>query len=154
MYEFDAAVTELCGRLGVVYTRYSDDISISTDQANVLALVESSIRQLCAASEHPLLRVHEQKRVAVGRGAAMRVTGLTLANDGRVTVGRNRKRGVRAGADRFIRGLLDAPTVQVLKGEIAFVISIEPDFRGVLERTYGEQVAYLLPRLRPHPEEV
>lgn len=148
MHEFDIAATELCGRLGVVYSRYSDDISLSTNFPGILALVETSIRRLCEESEHPVLRINERKRVAVGRGAALRVTGLTLANDGRVTVGRERKRGVRAGAERYVRGQLDPARVEVLKGEIAFVLSVEPDFRDVLERTYGERISYLLPRRR------
>ena len=75
----------------------------------------------------------------------MRVTGLTLANNGMVTVGRARKRGVRAGVDRFVKGRLSSEEARKLRGEIAFVLSVEPDFVHVLLNTYGDSAAGLLP---------
>lgn len=146
MFIFDREITEYCRAVGVVYTRYSDDITISSDEPNILSGVEKFIRNVCRGSVHPKLLLNEDKRVAVGRGTGMYVTGLTLANQGFVTVGRKRKRGVRSGIKRFMSGEFSADEFERLKGEVAFVLSIEPGFRRVLIRTYGPAIAPLLPR--------
>ena len=146
MYEFDSRATAVCEPLCVTYTRYSDDISLSCEQPEVLQLAESMIIDVCTQIAYPSLVFNAEKRVAVGRGAAMRVTGLTLSNSGQVTVGRARKRGVRAGAHRYALGLLTLEQAASLKGEIAFVLSVEPGFRSVLESAYGAAVEPLLPK--------
>lgn len=148
MFDIDSQVAALCAGHNVIYTRYSDDISLSSTAPDVLAIVERGVRSILLNAEYPRLLLNEAKRVAVGRGSAMRVTGLTLSNQGQVTVGRSRKRGVRAGVELFTRGRLDENEIEKLRGELAFVLSVEPDFRTVLIRTHGSRsLATLLPGL-------
>lgn len=147
MYPIDTDITRMCAEVGAVYTRYSDDICISAERPDVLGPLEGGIRARIAENRWPILKINEGKRVAVGRGHAMNVTGITLSNQGVATVGRQRKRGVRAGAMRYLSGLLTPDEIVRLKGEIAFVVSVERSFRNVLLRTYGEDIRPLLPRI-------
>lgn len=145
MHRFDEEMTSFCAGKQVSYTRYSDDIAISTVLPDVLVVVESHLRTIVANMQSPKLRLNDRKRVAAGRGTAMRVTGLTLANDGRVTVGRIRKRGVRAGIHKYLLGRLPDEEISKLKGELAFVLDVEPDFASVLVATYGASIVLFLP---------
>ncbi|UXF72560.1 retron St85 family RNA-directed DNA polymerase [Stenotrophomonas maltophilia] len=145
MFEFDCEAFEAASEMCVSYTRYSDDIALSSMVPDTLRQAETAVRRIIAS--RPALRVNERKRVAVGRGTSMVITGLTLTNQGGVSVGRSRKRGVRAGVNRYLLGELDEADTLKLKGEVAFVLSIEPEFRGVLVRTYGLRVWTLLPRM-------
>jgi len=144
MFDFDSEAFAVTSAIGVSYTRYSDDIALSSMIPDTLRQAEDAVRQLVAS--RPALRINERKRVAVGRGTSMVVTGLTLTNQGWVSVGRERKRGVRAGVNSYLRGTMDEADTLKLKGEIAFVLSVEPEYRGVLVRTYGLRVWSLLPR--------
>lgn len=146
MYEFDSLLSEYCAPLCVTYTRYSDDIALSARVPGVLARVEEFVERTINALDYPRLHLNRRKRLSVSRGAAVRVTGLTLANGGGVTVGRVRKRGVRAGIERWVRNELDEAASAALKGEVAFVLSIEPAFRDVIERKYGSLIMSILPR--------
>lgn len=146
MYEIDLDIASMCAEVGAAYTRYSDDICISSGKPDVLGKLEQNVRERIARSKHPALILNDKKRVAVGRGSAMTVTGLTLSNEGFVTVGRERKRGVRSGAMQYIKGLLNEEQTVRLKGEIAFVISVEPNYKFVLWNTYGASISPLLPR--------
>jgi hypothetical protein len=148
MYEVDRDISNMCAEVDVVYTRYSDDICISATRPDVLGELERKIRSRIAQNKFPSLTLNDKKRVSVGRGNAMNVTGLTLSNTGLVTVGRKRKRGVRSGAMHYINGILSADEIFRLKGEIAFVISVEPGYRYVLWNTYGAAIAPLLPRIQ------
>lgn len=147
MYAFDSSVSEFSQQNECVYTRYSDDICISSRQPDVISSVEVFIRKLCAEMVSPRLHINEDKRVAVGRSTSMTVTGLTLTNQGGVSVGRLRKRGVRSGINRYLKQGLSLDEERVLKGEVAFVLNVEPEFRYVLIRTYGDGVLSLLPSL-------
>lgn len=143
MYPFDLKMDEICSRYKVNFTRYSDDIALSSMEPNVLNVVEGMLSDLLREIHYPRLRLNQDKRKAVSRAASMRVTGLTLANQGFVTVGRERKRGVRSGVCRYLRGQLSPKDTIKLKGELAFVFSIESDFRRVLIETYGDRVIEL-----------
>lgn len=145
MHDIDSDIQTYCEEVGAVYTRYSDDICISATMPDVLAPLEQRIRHRIRESTRPTLTLNEAKRVAVGRGSAMNVTGLVLSNQGAVTVGRERKRGVRAGVMRYLKGALDLNETARLKGELAYVISIEPGFRFVLTKTYGMEIQAILP---------
>lgn len=146
MFDIDETISALCTNLGAVYSRYSDDITVSASEPNVLASVEQLVRAVVVNAQYPTLRFNDNKRVSISRRTSMTVTGLTLANQGFVTVGRNRKRGVRAGVEKFISGRLGMEEVRRLKGEVAFVLSVEPGFRFVLLNTYGTACREVLPR--------
>ncbi|WP_414428486.1 retron St85 family RNA-directed DNA polymerase [Xanthomonas campestris] len=148
MYDFDSLVADICSSKGVIYSRYSDDITISCDRPDTLGAVESEMQKVISSHALPRLTLNNSKRVAVGRSAAMRVTGLTLANNGVLTVGRERKRGVRAGVSRYAKGLLPQEDFERLKGELAFVLSVEPTYKRTLLRTYGARIFPLLPRVK------
>jgi len=139
-------VTKVCNEIGVEFTRYSDDLTFSSTQKNLLGNVESEVRRIVRGSVYPRLELNEDKRVSVARNTAFRVTGLTLTNQGLVSVGRARKRGVRSGVDSFVKGMLDSDEVRKLKGEVAFVVSIEPSYWQVLFATYGDACISVLPR--------
>ena len=66
------------------------------------------------------------------------VTGVVLTNDGKISIGRGKKRELRAAVHRFISNEL--PTNQALKlhGYLAFVNDIEPEFLERLKKKYGE----------------
>ncbi len=145
MYEFDLLTHNYCIAQEVEYSRYSDDLTFSSRRPEILRDVESHVREIVGeVLTYPRLGFNERKRVSVSRGSAMLVTGLTLSNQGAVTVGRARKRGVRAGINDFTMGRLGPDRIARLRGEISFVLSIEPNFREVLVRTYGNQIFGLL----------
>ncbi len=148
LYEFDQKVFEWCRENEVTYSRYSDDISFSAARPNVLSEVERFLRDTVTSTPFNFLSINESKRVSVSRATALRITGLTLSNAGTVTVGRKRKRGVRSGVNHWVSGRLGDTQARRLRGEIAFVLSVEPDFRDTLIRVFGPGILPILPRSR------
>lgn len=139
LYDFDKEIASWCENEDIRYSRYSDDIALSSFEPNKLEAAERKLESILRSLRYPKLRLNPSKRVAVGRSAAMRVTGLTLSNEGTVTVGRKRKRGVRAGIHNYRLGRLESSEIQRLQGELAFVLSVEPSFYETLVKTYGER---------------
>ena len=140
LYEFDRRVAAYCKPIGVIYTRYADDLTFSTNAKGVLATVEREVVHICRALPYPRLSLNREKRVHASRAGQRRVTGLVLSNDGSVSLGRERKRGLHAAVHRYKLGKLNAEETTRLAGMLAFVHSVEPRFIRVLARRYGKDV--------------
>lgn len=144
MYAFDDVVNAECSARGIVYTRYSDDMSFSGNYREELLQTEAFIENLCRSSVSPKLILNSKKRVLVGRSKRIFITGICLSTQGGVTIGRDRKRGIRAGVKRFMEGQMSAKDIRRLKGEIAFSCDVEDGFIDQLYAWYGVEVGCLI----------
>ena len=68
------------------------------------------------------------------------VTGLTLTNDGTISIGRERKKLIRAMIHHYEKGLLDAENLRKLVGLLAFANDAEPAFVLRMKLKYGEKL--------------
>ena len=100
----------------------------------------SAVAREVRALRYPRLDINGAKTTYVTMKFHRRVTGLTLANDGRVTIGWKKKRELRVAVNRASKGLLSVEELHHLSGYLAFVNVAEPEFLKVLSRVYGEQV--------------
>ena len=140
MFEIDEAIAEICRVNQVTYTRYADDITLSASHTSKLILVEKAVREVIRNSGSPKLIFNDEKRGVFTRGQKRMVTGLILTPDNRVSIGRERKRAIKALLDKFGRGLLQEADGAHLKGLLGFAAAAEPDFLTRLRRKYGSEV--------------
>lgn len=149
LYRFDLAIGELCADANVIYTRYADDLTFSTNRRNILQKLEKQIPKICTTIGSPRLFLNRQKTVYASKKGSRRVTGLVLSNDGVVSIGREKKRGIRATFHRYMSGGLADEEVAHLAGTLAFINSVEPSFLLRLSGKYGSAaVRDLLARRR------
>lgn len=140
LFDLDSEITLLCVGYGAIYSRYADDIAISTNTPFVLNDIFDALKILCEHSKFPSLRLNDDKTVFASKKHHRHLTGLTLASDGKLSLGREKKRIIRAMAHAFSIGRLDAAELGKLRGWIAFAYSIEPGFVDSLERMIGLEV--------------
>ena len=138
--DFDDEVATFCSSLGVSYTRYADDISFSAKVSDVLRQVEVQVGRICENLESPRLTLNRRKTVRVSKKTSRRVTGLVLTNDAKVSLGRDYKRNIRAAVHHFITNRLTAKECAKLRGVLAYVNSVEPEYLGRLREHYGHDV--------------
>lgn len=140
LFEFDRDISEFCEPLGIRYTRYADDLTFSMTEKPLRGSVEERVKRLLSELSYPSLRLNEQKTFYGSRACRRRVTGLVLTNDGKVSLGRERKRKIRAEVHHYRTGRLNAEQIKHLRGMIAFARGVEPSFVERLERKYGALV--------------
>lgn len=128
MYDFDNAVSNYCGD-SISYTRYADDLTFSCNEKGALDRVLEFVRLSLDRLEYPRIAINERKTVFASRKSRRVVTGIVLTPDHKLSVGRARKRLIRATYHRFLLGELDGKKTEELLGLIAFVESVEPGFR-------------------------
>ena len=136
--EFDQKIAAACKRERVRYTRYADDLSFSAGSSRQLATIERVVFDVCARQKSPALVINVEKTARVSRRESRKVTGLILTNDGKVSIGRDMKRRIRASMHHFVTRRLAAKQTQELQGMLAFVNSVEPDFMHRLKYRYGD----------------
>lgn len=134
MFDFDVAVQSVANRYNVTYSRYADDLTFSSLSKDTLVHFPDLIGAIANSLEYPTLRVNERKTYAGSRASRRTITGVNITPNNELSVGRNRKRNIRAMHHRLVQGKLDHEEVARLTGKIAFVEHIEPGFASKLKR--------------------
>jgi RNA-directed DNA polymerase len=139
MYDFDSEVLRYCVDHGITYTRYADDLALSTNQPNVLADAHKFVSDWCVRMKHPRLTLKEEKTVYTSRKHHRQLTGLVLSNNGTASIGREKKRLIRAMAHRYGLGGLSPEDCSKLRGWIAFSMSVDQAFVATIEKLIGSE---------------
>lgn len=136
MYEFDKVISIECERLGVVYTRYADDLTFSTDQQGLLFSFPELVKRVIDETNSPILKINSDKTVFSSKKHNRHVTGLVLTNDGKVSLGRDKKRAIRSKVYAYKNGELDKGQIEKLVGLLAHARQVEPDFWERIKAKY------------------
>lgn len=140
MYEFDARISIEVAKDKVTYTRYADDLTFSARRTGYLTGVEKSLRKIVEETETPSLKINDAKTVVATTKYRRVVTGLVLADDGRVTIGRDRKRLIRAALHYSSQGKRSDEENARLAGWLAFAGDVEPSFLDKIKARYGQDI--------------
>ena len=147
MFDFDSSVCEFCSKTKVIYTRYADDLAFSTDNPKVLEDVHKFIINLCRKLPYPNLQLNEEKTVFVSKKHKRYLTGLVLMNSGKPSIGREKKRQIRAMVNTYAHGNMPDDELNRLRGLIAYAHGIDEKYIDSLVRMIGsEQYKKLMSR--------
>lgn len=135
-FDLDTKLKSLASDRDCKYTRYADDLFFSTSQPNVLRevseLTGEVIRDLvCPAS----LRLNPSKTLNLSRGRRRLVTGVVLASDGSLSIGRQTKRRIRSMIHQW--DALDPDEKRWVSGMLSYSLSVEPEFVNRLYVKHG-----------------
>lgn len=140
MFSFDAGVAKYCLEKNLIYTRYADDIFISSIEAGKLQDALSFVRDFSRDFRYANLKINEKKTVFLSRKYTRKITGLVITSNGYVSLGRSRKREIKALVFEFSMGTLPDDKLAYLKGLLAFASDVEPSFFVALTNKYGRAV--------------
>lgn len=138
-FNLDQTMYDYCIANDCVYTRYADDIYISTKIPNVLSRVkkelEVKIKELV-----PKLSVNDKKTINVSKKTKRVVTGLTITPDRHVSLGRELKRSIKTKTYLYSSMQLPVEEIEHLRGLIAYSSDAEPAFFESLNHKFGKNL--------------
>jgi RNA-directed DNA polymerase len=137
MFNFDTHWAARSRELGVVYSRYADDLYFSTVQQNVLGAAFAELREYLRQMQSPVLQINDRKTAFSSKKRRRLITGLVLTPTRNISLGRQRKRHMKSLVFQFVSGRLSARETESLRGLIAYAASVEPPFVAALKRKYG-----------------
>lgn len=140
MYNFDSIVQAAAVRRRIFYTRYADDMTFSGQRAGMLKDMIQEVVKATRSITYPKLRINDGKTTFITASRRRTVTGVTLTNDGTLSIGRDRKRRLSAAVHHASLGKLSREQLRELAGLLAFANVVEPQFISWLETRYGDAV--------------
>lgn len=136
-FQLDTQISALAASRRVTYSRYADDMFFSSDTPDILKDLPGAVAELLRTVEYPKgLDLNQDKTHHSSRKNRREVTGLVITPQGRVTIGRKRKREVRSRIHRYKE--LSVDEKRSLAGYLSYAKSVEPDFLNALILKYGK----------------
>ena len=139
LFDLDSRLAQLCGEVDARYTRYADDLYFSTRHPHTLDSLKLQIRREIGSFQSPRLTINEAKTSNTSRKYRVQVTGVVITPEEGLSVGRSRKRFVKSLVHKYVRGELQPEERAYLRGMIAFISNIEPNFMDRLKAKYGNE---------------
>ena len=152
LFSFDAALLARCEALGLVYTRYSDDLIVSGPEREAVKAIEPVMDELLHAHFHGRLRLNADKTRLLRTGAKVKLLGMVLLPNGKVTVDGRFRSNVevllhfyltdRAKFAQYAQRLARDPDKLEarLSGWLNYINSVDQDYLEKLRRKYGATV--------------
>ena len=140
MYRFDTLIHDICTLNKVKYSRYADDLFFSTNEKNILFKFPAMINSLLVDIFGSDITINETKTKFSSKAHNRFITGITLANDDSISLGRKRKRYISSLVHKFALGLLMDEEIRHLQGLLSFASHVEPNFICRLEKKYSVSV--------------
>lgn len=133
MIPIDHAIAKMCRENSphLHYTRYADDLLISSDISFRWSKVQSEIENILTKWSTPFTLNQSKTRYGSSAGRNWNL-GLMLNKDNQITVGNQKKKALKTTLYRFIKDCTDGNhwdlnDVQVLCGQISYYKSIEKE---------------------------
>lgn len=140
MFTFDHLLQLKCEQSDIIYTRYADDLTFSTNKKNSLSQIPKEVEEILFHCFQEKLRINKSKTVFSSKAHNRHVTGITLNNLGRISLGRSKKRYIKHKVHQFSLERLNNYEIMHLKGLIAYARHIEPSFYESLMRKYSQRL--------------
>lgn len=155
MFEFDQRMFDYCTRNELIYTRYADDIFVSSYEPDKLSNLDYRIAEAKRGLAHLNLRLNRRKTVFLSKKYRRTITGVIITPQHELSIGRNRKREIKSLIYRWINGKLESWEVHYMRGLVAFARDIEPSFEDALRTKYGHDAINEIirnPTLKDQPD--
>ncbi|OVE74483.1 hypothetical protein BVX94_00095 [bacterium B17] len=141
MHSLDVLFSAFARDKDSVYSRYVDDIIFSTNRKGMCDEFLRFLSTTLSGTPSPILQVNATKTLVMSRGTRRCVTGMFITPEGGVSIGRTRKRKLRTLLYRYSKHLkgedvLSKEDLNYLKGNLAFVLDVEPDYYNRLVQKY------------------
>lgn len=146
LYEFDNALHNVCKSRSLTYTRYSDDIIISGTDKDLLFDLRDIVQDILHQHASKKLFLNAEKTRITHIGNKVKILGLVITQDGRVTVDSKYKRTLesllhfyitdRIQYDDFLNKKFKGKE-HSLFGLLHYINATDPAYLAKLQRKYG-----------------
>ncbi|HFF9830510.1 retron St85 family RNA-directed DNA polymerase [Enterobacter sp. ECC-019] len=140
MYEFDNIIHKICESLAVTYTRYADDLFFSTNVQDVLFKIPDLVTYVLTNTYNGKFSTNQTKTRFSSKAHNRHVTGVTITNEGRLSLGRQRKRMISALIHQHCLKKLNIVETKKLQGLLSWASNIEPTFVISMRKKYSDKV--------------
>lgn len=140
MHAFDDIVQKICEPLSVTYTRYADDLFFSTNVRDISFKIPDLVTYVLAKTYENHFSINQAKTRFSSRAHNRHVTGVTITNEGTLSVGRQRKRIISSLIHKYTLQQINLDETKILQGLLSWAFCIEPTFVISMRKKYSDNV--------------
>lgn len=139
MFRFDTAVEKIARESNLIYTRYADDLFLSSMIPNKLEQSFAEIEKLVQIFPFAHLSINREKTAFLSRKYHRSITGIVITPTGELSLGRERKIMIKKALySAKLKGSNFEEDEKIrLRGYLAFANDVEATFVATLKRKYG-----------------
>lgn len=128
---------------GIDFSRYSDDIIISSKSIELLNLAKSTVIKIIEESESPKITINYKKlrKMSVARGNAI-ITGVKIKQSHAITIHPNIKNDVVFLLNLSAKRKINTESAMRLFGLMNYIKSVDPDLYNMLRIKHASGYAY------------
>lgn len=136
LLQFDKIIYEHCQNNHIFYSRYADDLTFSSNIKGILFTIPPLVKELLKNIFNSRISINNSKTAFSSMAHNRHVTGITITNEGYISLGRDRKRYIKHLVHQYNNNHLKISDIHHLKGLLSFAKHIEPRFIASLEKKY------------------
>ncbi|HAT1888590.1 TPA: RNA-directed DNA polymerase [Legionella pneumophila] len=138
LYEFDDMTQKWASEIGITYTRYADDITLSSRSKFEIADLEKEILNISSKMNFPKLKLNKRKEKYCSFKNRVSITGLNITPDHKISIGRKKKREISSMIHHFKLGKLSKDKMNRLRGWLSYCKAVENSFLDKMKIKYSE----------------
>ncbi|HAU1153068.1 TPA: RNA-directed DNA polymerase [Legionella pneumophila] len=138
LFEFDDMMQNWANENDITYTRYADDITLSSKSKIDISSMEKEILNICSKISFPTLKLNKKKEKFCSFKQRVSITGLNITPDHKISIGRNMKREISAMIHHFKSGKLTVDKLNKLRGWLSYCKVVESEFIIKMENKYSK----------------
>lgn len=146
LYHFDKLLVDYVSTLNGVYTRYADDIIISSIDRFEVDVVVGRLKELLSQEFDSHLSINDAKTKFHQPGGKVKLLGLNILPNGHISVDSKIKRQVEVGLHYYLtnkevfsslhKGEAEA-AIKLLAGRLNYINTVDKDYLDKLRKKYG-----------------
>jgi RNA-directed DNA polymerase len=146
LYNFDNRIQQRASELGVTYTRYADDIIFSSQSKDGLTAAIQLIEPILQELFGNKIRINQSKNRTISVGKKVKILGVNILPNGKLTVDRKIKDRVETTLHYFKTNRAkyeelvsenDDSKLERISGSLNYIKTIDPDYLNKLRKKYG-----------------
>ncbi len=128
MFDFDTRMDNWAKENDFIYTRFADDITISCQKYKESKIITTALNETLNDLEYPTLQLNDSKQKFVSFKSRVTITGLNITPDHKVSLGREKKKQIRAMIHHYKDKRPLKYEISELRGWLAYANAVDSEF--------------------------
>lgn len=154
-YDYDNIIDAYCNEKGYIYSRYADDLIISSQDEMDKGMVTSDLTAILSSDSFLKFSINHKKTKVITKKYERKILGISILNDGKMTVSKATKTDIevklhllRTDRKKLVdyTGMDDMASILSIAGVLSQINNIDRDYLFHLRKKYGNAIVSKLLR--------
>lgn len=148
-YDYDNIIEAYCNEKGYIYSRYSDDLIISSQDEIDKNLIAGDLSDILSSDAFLKLSINYKKTKVITKKYERKILGISILNDGKMTISRATKTDIevklhllKTDRKKLIdyTGMDEMASILSIAGVLSQINNIDRDYLFHLRKKYGNAI--------------